>query len=236
MSKRAIILVGGEGRRLKPYTLVLPKPLMPVGDLPILEIIVKQLSYFGFTHITFAVNHQADLIKAFFKNGKKWKIKIDYSKENSPLGTIGPLTLIKNLPNEFLVMNGDILTDLNFGNFYENHVKMNNLFTISSFERKQNIDFGVLGLSDRNLIKFDEKPNLKFEVSMGIYMISKSLLNFIPKKMSFGFDTFILKLLKNKIQVKVAKHVGIWLDIGRHEDYEQSSKIFQKNKKQILHI
>ena len=111
MNKRAIILSGGKGTRLKPYTYVLPKPLMPIENYPILEIIIRQLSSFGFDHITLAVNHQADIIKAFFQNGEKWGIKIDYSLETQPLGTMGPLKLMKDLPDNFLVMNGDVLSE-----------------------------------------------------------------------------------------------------------------------------
>ena len=118
MSKRAIILAGGKGTRLRPYTVVLPKPLMPIGEHPILEVVIRQLISYGFDHITLAVNHQAELIKAFFGDGSKWNIKIDYSLEDQPLGTMGPLKLIKDLPENFLVMNGDILTELKFSEFY----------------------------------------------------------------------------------------------------------------------
>ena len=135
MKKHAVILAGGRGTRLRPYTLVLPKPLMPIGEYPILEVIVKQLVKHGFTSITMAVNHQADLIKAFFGDGSKWNIRISYSLENQPLGTMGPLKLMNDLPENFLVMNGDILTDLSFSKFYESHINSNKIFTISSFKR-----------------------------------------------------------------------------------------------------
>ena len=112
--KRAIILAGGKGTRLRPYTVVLPKPLMPIGEFPILEVIIRQLVFHGFTHITLSVNHQYEIIKAFFGDGSKWNVNIDYSLENEPLGTMGPLKLINELPDNFLVMNGDILTDLDY--------------------------------------------------------------------------------------------------------------------------
>ena len=133
MCKRAVILAGGKGTRLWPYTIVLPKPLMPIGEYPILEVIVRQLKNNGFSHITMAVNHQAEIIQAFFGDGAKWELRIDYSLEDKLLSTMAPLKLIKDLPDDFLVMNGDVLTDLNFSKFYQNHTENKNIFTISSY-------------------------------------------------------------------------------------------------------
>src|SRR4051812_43313453 len=144
MSKRAIILAGGQGTRLRPYTVVLPKPLMPVGDYPILEVVIRQLVIHGFDRITLAVNHQAELIRAFFGDGSRWNVAIDYSLEDRPLGTIAPLRLVRDLPEHFLVMNGDILTDLPYSAFHDEHVARDSLFTISSHRRKHAIDYGVL--------------------------------------------------------------------------------------------
>ena len=139
------------------YTVVLPKPLMPIGEYPILEVIVRQLVSYGFTHITMAVNHQAEIVKAFFQNGERWGVNIDYSLENEPLGTMGPLKLISDLPPNFLVMNGDILSDINYANFYDDHVKNSRLFTISSVKRDQKIDYGVLEVNDTaELVSFLE--------------------------------------------------------------------------------
>src|ERR1700731_5152862 len=128
MSKRAIILAGGVGTRLRPYTVVLPKPLMPIGDYPILEVIVRQLVHQGFTHITLAVNHQANIIKAFFGDGSRWGVQIDYSLETKPISTIAPLSLISDLPDNFLLMNGDVLTDLDLTGFLQRHVTAGRLF------------------------------------------------------------------------------------------------------------
>ena len=133
MSKRAVILAGGKGTRLKPYTVSLPKPLVPIGEMPILEIIIRQLAKSGFDHITITVNHMADIIRAFFGDGSKWGVAIDYSLEDKPLSTMGPLKLIRDLPENFLVMNGDVLTDLDFGQFYDEHVRSGNIFTVSAF-------------------------------------------------------------------------------------------------------
>jgi len=168
MNKRAIILAGGKGARLRPYTVVLPKPLMPIGEYPVLEIIIRQLAYHGFGHITLTVNHQAEIIKAFFGDGSKWKIKIDYSFEEKPLSTMGPVKLIKDLPENFLVMNGDVLTDLDLEAFYNEHVAQNNVFTISAYTRDQKVDYGVLELgADNKLVDFEEKPTTRYYVIIG---------------------------------------------------------------------
>lgn len=235
MDKHAIILAGGKGTRLRPYTVVLPKPLMPIGDYPILEVIIKQLVKHGFTSITLAVNHQADLIKAFFGNGSKWNVKINYSIEVKPLGTMGPLKLIKDLPNDFLVMNGDVLTDLSFSDFFQNHVTNKSLFTISSHSRKQIIDYGVLEYDTNNyLTGFIEKPHKEYSVSMGVYMLNKEILNYIPNDEAFGFDNLMLKLLMDKRRVSVDNFSGYWLDIGRPDDYMEAIEQFDKLKNNFL--
>lgn len=236
MSKRAIILAGGKGTRLRPYTVVLPKPLMPVGEYPILEVVIRQLVHYGFDHITLAVNHQADLIKAFFGNGTKWNVKIDYSLETNPLGTMGPLRLIQDLPDHFLVMNGDILTDLDYERFYDEHIKGGQLFTISSFVRNNKIDYGVLE-SDVNgyLVGFNEKPISHYQVSMGIYMLSKPVTEFIPNGKLYGFDSLMLDLLKVNKKIIAKKFEGYWLDIGRPDDYLQAIEEFENMKSKFIH-
>lgn len=235
MSKRAVILAGGKGTRLKPYTVVLPKPLMPIGDFPILEIIIRQLAFYGFDHITLTVNHQADIIKAYFGDGSKWNLKIDYSLEEQPLSTMGPLSLIKNLPENFLVMNGDILTDLDFGQFYDNHVSENNIFTVSSYVREQINLYGVLEVNiEGKLIGFREKPKTIFEVSMGIYMLNKKVMEYIPYNTSYGFDTLMLDMMGNNNPAKVKKFNGYWLDIGRPDDYAQAIEEFEQKRNLFL--
>lgn len=237
MSKRrAVILAGGKGTRLRPYTVVLPKPLMPIGDYPILEVIVRQLAHFGFDHITITVNHQADLIRSFFGDGSKWNIKIDYSLEDSPLGTMGPLKLIEDLPDHFLVMNGDILTDLNFANFYDDHVRNNTLFSISAAVREHVNLYGVLEKNaDNQLTAFLEKPKHTFLVSMGVYMVSREATNHIPSDQPFGFDQLMLKFLELKEKVAVKNFEGYWLDIGRPDDYMQAIEEFEQLKHVFLH-
>ena len=233
--KRAIILAGGKGTRLRPYTVVLPKPLMPIGDYPILEVIVRQLVFHKFTHITMAVNHQAELIQTFFGNGSKWGIKIDYSLEEKPLSTMAPLKLIKDLPSNFLVMNGDILTDLNYSTFFETHSKDKNIFTISSYQREVRSEFGVLEFNEQNtLIGFKEKPIQKYEVSMGIYMVSKRVIEYIPQDTFYGFDHLMIDLMKDKQKPKIKRLDGYWLDIGRPDDYIQAIDEFDKLKDKFL--
>jgi NDP-sugar pyrophosphorylase family protein len=235
MNKRAVILAGGKGTRLRPYTVVLPKPLMPIGEYPILELVIRQLVNHGFNHITIAVNHQSDIIKAFFGDGSKWKVKIDYSLEDRPLGTMAPLKLIKDLPSNFLVMNGDILTDIDYSSFYSKHVDNKNIFTISSYRRDSKIDYGVLEIDDNNqLTNFIEKPIKSFEVSMGIYMVNRQALSFIPENQSFGFDNLMLKLLENAKPVMVNLFSGFWLDIGRPDDYMQAIEDFADMKSRFI--
>jgi NDP-sugar pyrophosphorylase family protein len=236
MNKHAVILAGGKGSRLRPYTVVLPKPLMPIGEYPILEVIIRQLVKQGFTHITLAVNHQAELIAAFFGDGNKWGISINYSLEDQPLGTMGPLKLIKDLPDNFLVMNGDILTDLAYKEFFEMHIKNEALFSISSHLREEMIDYGVLQTKDNLLTGFKEKPRNSYEVSMGIYMLNKKVLDYIPDNAAFGFDQLMLSLLEKKKHVFVNTYAGLWLDIGRPDDYIEAIECFDQLKDKILYV
>ena len=234
MSKRAVILAGGMGTRLRPYTVVLPKPLMPIGDFPILEVVIRQLVHYGYDHITLAVNHQAALIRAFFGDGSDWNVRIDYSQENEPLGTIGPLRLINELPENFLVMNGDVLTDLNFSQFYDDHVKSNRIFSISSYERSQKVDYGVLETNKENILEnFKEKPTTNYQIAMGIYMVNKKILDYVPSS-AYGFDNLMHDLIKDKSQVQVRPFSGYWLDIGRPDDYMKAIEEFENMKKSFL--
>lgn len=235
MNRRAVILAGGKGTRLRPYTVVLPKPLMPIGEYPILEVVIRQLALHAFDHVTIAINHQAELIKAFFGDGSKWRLRIDYAKEEEPLGTMGPLKQITDLPEHFLVMNGDVLTDLDFAAFHTDHVAASRLFTISSHQRQQMVDYGVLITdSSGRLEDFHEKPVTPYEVSMGIYMVSRQILTQIPANGPFGFDDLMRCLLKARQAVHVRKFDGYWLDIGRADDYLQAIDEFPSMKPRLL--
>lgn len=223
MGKRAIILAGGKGTRLRPYTISLPKPLVPLGDKPILEWIIVQLKVHGYTHVTITLNHMAEMIKAFFQDGSKWGLKIDYTIEEKPLSTMGPLTLVKDLPDNFLVMNGDVLTDLNFSTFFEEHKENKAIFTIASHRRVEKIDYGLLHHDENNkLTAFEEKPDYDFLVSMGVYMLNRSVVEYIPEDTFFGFDHLMYKLLEIKQPAKIFEFDGFWLDIGRPSDYEMA--------------
>jgi NDP-mannose synthase len=235
MSKRAIVLAGGVGTRLRPYTVVLPKPLMPIGDYPILEVIVRQLVHQGFTHITLAVNHQAEILRAFFGDGKKWGVRIDYSLETKPMSTVAPLSLISDLPENFLLMNGDLLTDFDLSSFLERHVACGRLFTIAAARRLQLIDYGVLNIdSSHRLTGFSEKPQMEYLVSMGVYAVNRRILQFVPPDSKYGFDDLMKDLLGKDEPVTVEPYEGYWLDIGRPDDYVRAVEEFEQRRQRFL--
>ncbi len=226
--KQAIILAGGEGRRLHPYSKVLPKPLWPVGNVPIVVIMIKQLAAAGIKEIVMAVGHQADLIKMIIGDGRQYGVNISYSLEKKPLGTAAPLKKIKKLDSNFLVLNGDLLTNLSFKTFSERHLKNNAPATIAVCNRAVKIDFGVV-LNDNDIITgYSEKPRLKYAVSMGIYAFNREILKYIPNK-KFDFPELVDKLIISGTNPKIYKFKGQWLDIGRLDDWEKANRIFQKN-------
>ncbi len=218
---RAVILAGGKGTRLRPYTTLIPKPLVPLGGkYSILEVVLKQLRHAGVTHVTMAVNHLSHLIQAFFGDGSQYGLKIDYSQEKEPLSTIGPLTLIEDLPENFLVMNGDILCDLNYRAFFEAHVRDGNRVSVSANRRQTKIDFGVLEYNDQGMLQaFKEKPVYDFDVSMGIYCFHRSVIEALPKGKLYGFDHLMHDSLAHGDPVRIYPFDGYWLDIGRPDDY-----------------
>ncbi len=232
---QAVILAGGKGTRLKPYTTIFPKPLMPIGDMPILEIVIRQLKYYGVKDIILAVGYLSELIKAYFGNGDKLGVTIEYSYEDKPLGTAAPLSLIKNLEQDFLVMNGDILCDINFNEFIEFHKKSENLCTISAFKKAVKIDLGVLETNEKGyVINYLEKPVLHYNVSMGIYAFKKETISSIPQNKYFDFPDLIKTLILNKKNVMTYSFEGYWLDIGRKDDYEIALDEFQNHMQKFL--
>jgi len=233
---RAVILAGGKGTRLRPLTTTLPKPIVPVGDRTIMEILVQQLVWYGCEHITVAVGHLAQLIMAYFGNGERWGVKIDYSLEDRPLSTIGPLKLIMDLPEQFLVLNGDVLTDLNFADLYQTHIVRGCLATVATFEREVKIDFGVMKYEKTTLkiSGFEEKPIEKFRVSMGVYVFSRKILDLVPKDTAFGFDHLMLTMIEKGLAAQVYPYSGYWMDIGRPDDYDQVNIEFDDMRDKLL--
>ena len=222
---RAVILAGGRGTRLRPFTATLPKPLVPLGDRSILDIVLMQLKRAGVTRVTMAVNHLAHLIMAYFGDGERWGLAIDYSLEDRPLSTIAPLKLIRDLPETFFVMNGDVVTDLDFAALYRSHTENDADITVATFERDSRIDFGVLKTdASHHIIGFEEKPVYHFSVSMGVYVMSRRLLDIVPADRPFGFDHLMLACIAQKRRAITYPHGGYWLDIGRPDDYEEANE------------
>ena len=230
MSMRAVILAGGKGTRLKPYTITLPKPLVPVGgDLPILEIVIRQLSQAGFDRITLAVNHMANLIMAFFGDGSRWGTKIDYSLEESALNTVGPLTLIPDIPENFLVMNGDILCDLDFADFYRYHISRDNDVTVSVYKRTAKIDFGVIKYdTDHRAVEFVEKPTYDFDVSMGVFCLNRRVVEALRAGAPYGFDQLMVEGIRRGQKIEARPFQGFWLDLGRPEDFDIANEKYEQ--------
>jgi NDP-sugar pyrophosphorylase family protein len=228
---RAVILAGGKGTRLLPYTTVFPKPLMPINGIPILEVVVRQLKKFGFDRITLAVGYLSELIETFFGDGGKWGVQIDYVKEKEPLGTVGCLSLIDDLVEPFLVMNGDVLTNLNYRELYEYHIAQNSAITIGMYDKQFKVNLGVIETNGDGIIKnYREKPTHNYKVSIGVYAFNPETLSLINKNQYMDFPELVLELLKNNVRVIGYKFRGHWLDIGQHEDFEQAAEIFQARK------
>lgn len=234
---KAIILAGGKGTRLTPYTTVFPKPLMPVDGIPILEVIVKQLAHFRIKEITFTVSQQSEaLLSAYFGNGSQYEVSICYSREGNPLGTAGPLSIIPDLPGAFLVMNGDILTTLNYHKLIQYHRRQKGIVTIAMSQKKVQLELGVMEFNrGYRLTRYIEKPTLSYSVSMGIYVFEKRVLEWIPPGRYLDFPELIQKLLRQREKVICYPSDDFWLDIGRHEDYEEAQKKFQEMRKKLLY-
>lgn len=222
---KTVILAGGRGTRLAPYTSVLPKPLMPIGERAILEILVDQLRSHGFSDITFCVGYLAHLIHAVFNHGSGRGVDITYVHEEEPLGTAAPLRLVEGLDDTFLVMNGDVLTTLDYRDLVRHHQESGNVLTIAAHERRTKLDYGVLHVDqsrpDLNRVSFfEEKPEMTALVSMGVYVMEPEALEVIPEGRYFDFPDLVQRLLAGGQPVGAFPYDGFWLDLGRHEDYE----------------
>jgi NDP-sugar pyrophosphorylase family protein len=236
---KTVILAGGKGTRLKPYTSVLPKPLMPLGDRAILEVVIHQLARHGLTDITLSVGHLAHLVEAVFGNGARYDANISYVQEDVPLGTAGPLRRVSGLDDTFLVLNGDLVTTLDFQELLRSHRASKNVLTIATRRRQVKIDYGVLGVNGgsrrlQRVVRFEEKPVLDRMVSMGIYVMEPQVLNFIPDGVHFDFPDLVHCLLDARAPLGAFIYDGLWLDIGRHEDYEQALALWEQGELSML--
>jgi NDP-mannose synthase len=227
--RHAVILAGGRGTRLRPYTTTLPKPLVPIGDeYAILEIVLRQLARKGFRRATIAIGYLGALIRAYVGDGSQWGLEVDYATEDRPLGTMGPVVAnLDRLPEHFLVMNGDILTDLDFADLLDRHVARGAPLTVGTYHREVKIDFGVLEVDDASrIVAFREKPVLPYSVSMGVYGLSRATLARFEPGQPLGFDELVLDLIARGDPPAAYPFAGHWLDIGRPEDYDQANLDF----------
>ena len=232
----AVILAGGKGVRLRPYTTALPKPLVPIGDQhAILEIVLRQLSTAGFTRCTLAIGHLGEIIRAYVGDGSQWGMNVDYALEESPLGTMGPLlALCDRLPEHFLVMNGDVLTDLDYADVLRSHEASGTPLTIATYARKVHIDFGVLTTDASRVVAFTEKPSIDYRVSMGVYGVSRATLDGYTPGLPLGFDELVTDLLTAGRPPHAYEFDGYWLDIGRPDDYDRANAEFTSRKSLLL--
>jgi len=232
---RVVIQAGGKGSRLYPYTKVLPKPLMPIGDIPILEIVIRQLAAQGFRDLTITLGHLGDMIRLCCGDGSRWGVRISYIVESQPLGTIGPLKLVKGLDRPFLVMNGDLLTDLDFAAFFRWHQQGDALLSIATYMKPVNISLGVLDVNEeRRVVGFREKPTLRFPCSMGVYAVQPELLELVPEGQLFGFDHLMHLMLERGLPARSYAFDGTWMDIGRPEDFHEACELFEKQPELFL--
>ncbi len=233
---KAVILAGGKGTRLAPYTTVLPKPMMPIGDRAILEVLLYQIRKAGIKEVTLAVGHLAGLMQAYFKDGQQYDLKIDYCIEEKPLGTAGPLAAIGGLDSTFLVSNGDVLTQLKLKDLIRFHKEQGGICTIAMHARKMKINLGVIEMNDgdHRVTGYVEKPTLDYTVSMGIYVFEPKVLDYIPKGEYFDFPDLVKKLIAAGEPVIGYPYSGYWQDLGNPEDYAEACKDFETMRDKFL--
>ena len=231
----AVILAGGKGTRLKPFTMTIPKPLLPLGDVPILEVVLRQLAAAGVLRIVVTLGHMAPLFVAGIGDGSRFGLHIDYCFEDEPLGTAGPIRLVRDLENDFLVMNGDLLTTLDFGDLIHTHVRHGAWGTISLHRREVKIDYGVVEKTpDGRLSNYIEKPTIPYHVSMGINVLSRRCMDFIPASGPFQMPDLMLAMHRAGKPVLCYETDCYWQDIGRFDDYQQASADFVDTQSKFL--
>ena len=232
---RAIVLAGGKGSRLAPYTKNIPKPLVPIGDMPILEILLRQLKLAGIKDVTLTVGHLAEILRSFLQDGSRLGMNISYSYEENPLGTSGPLSLIKGLDESFLVTNGDVLTDLRIDELIKFHKQQGAMATIAMHQRQVNIDLGVIQCDgNQKVIGYVEKPTIDYLVSMGIYVFEPGILAYIPHNQYLDFPDLVHLLLDAGEKVVGYLFNGYWQDLGHPDDYEYATNDFESMRSQFL--
>ncbi len=233
---RAVILAGGRGTRLAPYTTVIPKPLLPIGERPILDLVLHQLADDGFTHVTLTLGYMADYFKVFLAQRPELhrRLKIDVIEETKPTGTAGSLAMVPDLDEPFLVMNGDILTDLSYADLFRHHCDQDAALTIAAHQKQVKIDLGVLEIADDGrLTDYIEKPTKNYSVSMGIYVYRPDVLDMIPKGEYLDFPTLALNLKGAGRKVLAWKTDATWLDLGRPEDLQEATELFSEHESQF---
>jgi NDP-mannose synthase len=232
---KAVVLAGGKGRRLMPYTLIIPKPLMPIGDVPILEILLRQMKSNGIEEVVLTVGYLADLLRAYFQDGSRLGLRITYSLEENPLGTAGPLALVKGLDETFLVTNGDVLTTLPLRDLVAFHKKEHAAATIAMHRRTAAIDLGIVQCDgDNRITGYIEKPTYEYLVSMGVYVFDPHVLSFISPQEYLDFPDLVHRLLDAGEKVIGFPFSGYWQDLGRYDDYERATADFEKMRKEFL--
>lgn len=232
---KAIVLAGGKGARLVPYTTILPKPLMPIGDMPILEVMLLQMKSAGIKQVVLTVGHLSELLRAFFKDGSQLGIDITYSYEDYPLGTAGPIALVEGIDETFLVSNGDVLTTLDLQDLIKFHREQNAIATIAAHHRQSKIDLGVIEKDGDCRIKgYIEKPVYDFLVSMGIYVFEPAVIPYITRNEYLDFPDLVKKLIAAGERVVGYEFNGYWEDLGRPDDYARASKDFVERREEFL--
>ncbi len=234
---KAVILAGGKGARLRPYTTVIPKPLMPVGGYPILEILLRQLKFYGVDEVILAVGYMAQLFQAFFQDGERYGIKISYSFEEQPLGTAGPIGLLMDrLEDDFLILNGDLLTTMNYRHLFDFHCQKGAAATIGLYRREVKIDFGVIEPDDSGLLRrYIEKPTYDFMVSMGVNVLNPQQVRpFISPGKYLDLPDLMLNLRSAGQPVYTYSDPCYWLDIGRMDDYQVANETFEERRAEFM--
>ena len=232
---RAVVLAGGKGTRLAPYTTILPKPLMPIDGMPILEVMIRQMKRYGIDDITLTVGHLSYLLESYFQDGSRYGVQIRYAHETVPLGTAGPLAGIDDLDDTFLVTNGDVLTTLDFKRLLEFHQEHGAITTIAVKEREIKINLGVVHVNGRHEVEgYTEKPTMNFRVSMGIYVFEPKVLQYIPRGEYMDFPDLVHKLLDEGERVVGYPFDGYWKDLGNQQDYMEAAEEFNLMREEIL--